>query len=61
MTVLATETAQTNHQHGWFVPFRNWGRQRQWCLDSRNDPEIYIFWPVDLALLFYMIWSKHMF
>jgi hypothetical protein len=61
MTTL-TETHPTHHQPSWFARAEAW-------LDARGKGAWiaamvlgFIFvWPVGLALLFYMIWSKRMF
>jgi predicted CopG family antitoxin len=61
MTPVATATTQTTHM-GWFSKTEAW-------LDNKGKGAWiaamvlgFIFvWPVGLALLFYMIWSKRMF
>lgn len=61
MTTL-TETPPLASQPGWFSRAENW-------LDSKGNGAwiaamvlgFVFFWPVGLALLFYMIWSKQMF
>jgi hypothetical protein len=62
MTPSATATVATSHNQGWF------SRSEAW-LDSKGKGAwiaamvlgFIFFWPVGLALLFYMIWSKRMF
>ncbi|MCI5095428.1 MAG: DUF2852 domain-containing protein [Rhodobacteraceae bacterium] len=57
-----TETAPTPTDAGWFAKSEAW-------LDSKGKGAwiaamvlgFVFFWPVGLALLFYMIWSKRMF
>lgn len=57
-----TETAPATHQMGWFSKSEAW-------LDSKGKGAwiaamvlgFVFFWPIGLALLFYMIWSKRMF
>ncbi|MDC0737197.1 DUF2852 domain-containing protein [Cognatishimia sp. SS12] len=61
MTPVATAATSTTHM-GWF------SRSEAW-LDSKGKGAwiaamvlgFVFFWPVGLALLFYMIWSKRMF
>ncbi|MGH1465454.1 MAG: DUF2852 domain-containing protein [Cognatishimia sp.] len=61
MTTVATDAHDTAHM-GWF------SRSEAW-LDSKGKGAwiaamvlgFVFFWPVGLALLFYMIWSKRMF
>ena len=61
MTTL-TQTAPHAHQTGWLSRAENW-------LDSKGKGAwiaamvlgFIFFWPVGLALLAYMIWSKRMF
>jgi len=61
MTAIATH-ATTARPHGWFARSEAW-------LDARGKGAwiaamvlgFIFFWPVGLALLFYMIWSKRMF
>lgn len=62
MTTLTQSTSMTGPQMGWF------SRSEAW-LDSKGKGAwiaamvlgFVFFWPVGLALLFYMIWSKRMF
>lgn len=62
MTPAAAYTAPTTHRMGWL------SRSEAW-LDSKGKGAwiaamvlgFVFFWPVGLALLFYMIWSKQMF
>lgn len=57
-----TQTSYTSHPQGW------WARTEAW-LDSKGKGAwiaamvvgFILFWPVGLALLAYMIWSKRMF
>ncbi|MHA6261629.1 DUF2852 domain-containing protein [Arenibacterium sp. CAU 1754] len=57
-----TETAPATSQMGWFSKGEAW-------LDSKGKGAwiaamvlgFVFFWPIGLALLFYMIWSKRMF
>ena len=57
-----THTAHTDPNAGWFTKSEAW-------LDSKGKGAwiaamvlgFVFFWPVGLALLFYMIWSKRMF
>ncbi|WP_227267905.1 DUF2852 domain-containing protein [Roseobacter weihaiensis] len=61
MTTL-TQTSPVAHQPGWFARAENW-------LDAKGKGAwiaamvlgFILFWPVGLALLAYMIWSKRMF
>ena len=61
MTMLI-EPAPANHNRSWFSTSEAW-------LDNKGKGAwiaamvlgFVIFWPVGLALLFYMIWSKRMF
>jgi hypothetical protein len=61
MTTL-TQTAPTASSSGWFTKSEDW-------LDEKGKGAwiaamvlgFIFFWPVGLALLFYMIWSKRMF
>ena len=61
MTTL-TSAATPSQTEGWFTRTENW-------LDSKGKGAwiaamvlgFIFFWPVGLALLFYMIWSKRMF
>lgn len=61
MTTL-TQTAPAPSSGGWFTKTEDW-------LDSKGKGAwiaamvfgFIFFWPVGLALLFYMIWSKRMF
>ncbi|WP_298836154.1 DUF2852 domain-containing protein [uncultured Roseobacter sp.] len=61
MTTI-TDTPTVSHQPGWFARAEHW-------LDERGKGawiavmvlSFIFFWPVGLALLFYMIWSKRMF
>ncbi|PIE12718.1 MAG: hypothetical protein CSA70_08430 [Rhodobacterales bacterium] len=58
----AAHTAHTTTPQGWFSKAESW-------LDSKGKGAwiaamvlgFILFWPVGLALLFYMIWSKRMF
>ncbi|MEM9580339.1 MAG: DUF2852 domain-containing protein [Pseudomonadota bacterium] len=62
MTTLAQAPAYEQQPHGWFARSEAW-------LDSKGKGAwiaamvlgFIFFWPVGLALLFYMIWSKRMF
>ncbi len=62
MTPAAAYTAQTTQRMGWLSRTEAW-------LDSKGKGAwiaamvlgFVFFWPVGLALLFYMIWSKQMF
>ncbi|WP_187431014.1 hypothetical protein ROLI_022420 [Roseobacter fucihabitans] len=61
MTTI-TDTSPLAHRPGWFTRAENW-------LDAKGRGAwiaamvlgFVFFWPVGLALLFYMIWSKRMF
>ncbi|SPH21513.1 hypothetical protein ASD8599_02265 [Ascidiaceihabitans donghaensis] len=61
MTTL-TQTAPSSASGGWFTKTEDW-------LDNKGKGAwiaamvlgFVFFWPVGLALLFYMIWSKRMF
>lgn len=61
MTTLS-QTAPVAHQPGWFARAENW-------LDNKGKGAwiaamvlgFIFFWPVGLALLAYMVWSKRMF
>ncbi|WP_375227581.1 DUF2852 domain-containing protein [Roseobacter sp. S98] len=61
MTTI-TDSRTVSHQPGWFTRAENW-------LDDRGKGawiaamvlSFILFWPIGLALLFYMIWSKRMF
>ena len=60
MTTLA-QSAPSHHRMGWFARAEAW-------LDERGKGawiaamilSFILFWPIGLALLFYMIWSKKM-
>jgi len=62
MTSMSTNTPVPSHQMGWFTRAEHW-------LDAKGKGAwiaamvlgFIFFWPVGLALLFYMIWSKRMF
>ena len=62
MTSTPTFSSRNRSRDGWFVRTENW-------LDERGKPAwiaamvlgFIFFWPVGLALLGYMIWSKCMF
>lgn len=62
MTPAASYTANASHRMGWLSRTEAW-------LDSKGKGAwiatmvlgFIFFWPVGLALLFYMIWSKQMF
>ena len=62
MTTVATEIPQTAHRQSWFARSEAW-------LDNKGKGAwiaaavlgLVFFWPVGLALLAYMIWSKRMF
>ena len=62
MTTLTQSTPMTGPRMGWFSRAEAW-------LDSKGKGAWIVamvlgfvfFWPVGLALLFYMIWSKRMF
>ena len=62
MTTLTQSTPMTGPRMGWF------SRSEAW-LDSKGKGAwiaamvlgFVFFWPVGLAFLFYMIWSKRMF
>ena len=57
-----TQTAPVTHRPNWFARAENW-------LDARGKGAwiaamilgFILFWPIGLALLAYMIWSKRMF
>ena len=62
MTASATTTDMADTAKGWF------SRSERWLDDRGKGAWIaamilgfVFFWPVGLALLFYMIWSKNMF
>lgn len=62
MTSMSTTAPATQHAGGWFA------RSERWLDDKGKGAWIaamvlgfVFFWPVGLALLFYMIWSKRMF
>ena len=62
MTTYTETTAPLNSEQGWFSRSESW-------LDSKGKGAwiaamvlgFVFFWPIGLALLFYMIWSKKMF
>ncbi|MEP4248962.1 DUF2852 domain-containing protein [Tateyamaria sp.] len=62
MTSMSTNVRSTQNTGGWFT------RAERWLDDKGKGAWIaamvlgfIFFWPVGLALLFYMIWSKRMF
>ncbi|MEO9682694.1 MAG: DUF2852 domain-containing protein [Tateyamaria sp.] len=62
MTSMSTNVPSTQNAGGWFT------RAERWLDDKGKGAWIaamvlgfIFFWPVGLALLFYMIWSKRMF
>ena len=62
MTTYTETAAPLNSEQGWFTRSESW-------LDSKGKGAwiaamvlgFVFFWPIGLALLFYMIWSKKMF
>ena len=62
MTTVATTNVTDSQPQGWFSTAENWLDQKgkgAWI--AAMVLGFIFFWPVGLALLFYMIWSKRMF
>jgi len=62
MTTLAPEATHPSSKDGWFSACENWMDRRgkdAWI--AAMILGFIFFWPLGLALLFYMIWSDRMF
>ena len=62
MTTLAPEATHPSSKDGWFSACENWMDRRgkgAWIVAMILG--FIFFWPLGLALLFYMIWSDRMF
>ena len=62
MTTLATDATHTSAKGGWISACETWmDRRGKGAWMAAMILGMIFFWPVGLALLFYMIWSKRMF
>ncbi|MDA9940747.1 DUF2852 domain-containing protein [Planktomarina temperata] len=62
MTTLATEATHASSKDGWFSACENWmDRRGKGAWIAAMILGFIFFWPLGLALLFYMIWSDRMF
>ena len=62
MTTLAPEATHPSSKDGWFSACENWmDRRGQGAWIAAMILGFIFFWPLGLALLFYMIWSDRMF
>ena len=62
MTTLAPETTHPSSKDGWFSACENWmDRRGKGAWIAAMILGFIFFWPLGLALLFYMIWSNRMF
>ena len=62
MTTLAQEASHPSAKDGWVAACENWmDRRGKGAWMAAMILGLIFFWPVGLALLFYMIWSKRMF
>ena len=62
MTTLATEATHPSSKDGWFSACENWmDRRGKGAWIAAMILGFIFFWPLGLALLFYMIWSDRMF
>ena len=62
MTTLAPEATHPSSKDGWFSACENWmDRRGKGAWIAAIILGFIFFWPLGLALLFYMIWSDRMF
>ena len=62
MTTLAPEATHPSSKDGWFSACENWmDRRGKGAWMAAMILGFIFFWPLGLALLFYMIWSNRMF
>ena len=62
MTTLAPEATHPSSKYGWFSACENWmDRRGKGAWIAAMILGFIFFWPLGLALLFYMIWSDRMF
>ena len=62
MTTLAQEASHPSAKDGWVAACENWmDRRGKGAWMAAMILGLIFFWPVGLALLFYMIYSKRMF
>ena len=62
MTTLAPEATHPSSKDGWFSACENWmDRRGKGAWIAAMIIGFIFFWPLGLALLFYMIWSDRMF
>ena len=62
MTTLAPEATHPSSKDGWFSACENWmDRRGKGAWMAAMILGFIFFWPLGLALLFYMIWSDRMF
>ena len=62
MTTLAPEATHPSSKEGWFSACENWmDRRGKGAWIAAMILGFIFFWPLGLALLFYMIWSDRMF
>ena len=62
MTTLATEATHASSKDGWFSACEIWmDRRGKGAWIAAMILGFIFFWPLGLALLFYMIWSDRMF
>ncbi|MDB2501739.1 DUF2852 domain-containing protein [Planktomarina temperata] len=62
MTTLAPEATHPSSKDGWFSACENWmDRRGRGAWIAAMILGFIFFWPLGLALLFYMIWSDRMF
>lgn len=62
MTPLAPEATHPSSKDGWFSACENWmDRRGKGAWIAAMILGFIFFWPLGLALLFYMIWSDRMF
>ena len=62
MTTLAPEATHPSSKDGWFSACENWmDRRGKGAWIAAMILGFIFFWPLGLALLFYMIWSDRMF
>jgi hypothetical protein len=62
MTTLAPDATHTSAKGGWISACETWmDRRGKGAWMAAMILGMIFFWPVGLALLFYMIWSKRMF
>ena len=62
MTTLAQEASHPSAKDGWVTACENWmDRRGKGAWLAAMILGFVFFWPLGLALLFYMIWSNRMF